>query len=392
MQTFLACTYQENDVSWLQAALANMGQVLRAGQQLDELLRLVDTTGAALVFVGMDRDNISSQCVLIESLLEAKPLLAVVVMGDGFDNELVIAAMRAGARDFLTTGLRSSEVGGLVRRLTDRLPVLPARREQGRLVVMYGLQPDPGAAFIAAHLGLQMLKHSPNTLLVALGVPPGECMDVLGLDPGFGFSDAVRNLRRIDRSLIDSAFPEHESGLRVLPIGVAESRLNVYSATEVFLLIATLRQHFDQVLINLTGHEDSEVLRNVIGQADQLCWYVDPSVSCCRRNLELLSHWRNEGVKLENAQLLVDRCYNNVAPSAKVLSQTFEMPLLAGLPASAELRLRSVNQRRTLFQLAPRDALSKAIVELARQLVPSARAAGGKRRTGLLKRLLRAGK
>lgn len=392
MQTFLACTYQENDVSWLQAALANMGQVLRAGQQLDELLRLVDTTGAALVFVGMDRDNISSQCVLIESLLEAKPLLAVVVMGDGFDNELVIAAMRAGARDFLTTGLRSSEVGGLVRRLTDRLPVLPARREQGRLVVMYGLQPDPGAAFIAAHLGLQMLKHSPNTLLVALGVPPGECMDVLGLDPGFGFSDAARNLRRIDRSLIDSAFPEHESGLRVLPIGVAESRLNVYSATEVFLLIATLRQHFDQVLINLTGHEDSEVLRNVIGQADQLCWYVDPSVSCCRRNLELLSHWRNEGVKLENAQLLVDRCYNNVAPSAKVLSQTFEMPLLAGLPASAELRLRSVNQRRTLFQLAPRDALSKAIVELARQLVPSARAAGGKRRTGLLKRLLRAGK
>lgn len=389
MRMFLACTYQEGDISWLQSALAPMGQVLRASQQLDELFGLIDATGATLVFVGMDRDNMSAQCALIESLLEAKPLLAVVVMGDGFDNELVIAAMRAGAKDFLTSGLRTSEVSGLVRRITERLPTLPARKEQGKLVLLFGSQPDADASLIAAHITLQMQRTNQRTLLVDLGVPNGESLDVLRLEPTFVFSDAVRNLRRIDRSLIDNAFIEHDTGLRVLPAGANESRLDHYSSSELFLLTATLRQNFDQVLINLTGQPDSEILRNFVGQADQLCWYVDPSVSCCRRNLELLNQWRLDGVKLEHARLLVDRYYDSVAPAAKALGRTFEMPLLAALPASAELRLRSRNQRSPLFQMAPRDVLSRAIVELVAQLAP---AAEGRPQGGLLRRLIGGGK
>lgn len=389
MRTFLACTYQEGDISWLQSALASMGQVLRANQQLDELFGLIDATGATLVFVGMDRDNLSSQCALIESLLEAKPLIAVVVMGDGFDNELVIAAMRAGAKDFLTSGLRTSEVSGLVRRITDRLPTLPVRKEQGRLILLFGNQPDADAALIAAHMALQLQRGTQRTLLVDLGVPSGESLDVLGLEATFVFSDAVRNLRRIDRNLIDTAFIEHGSGLRVLPAGVNENRLDHYSSSELFLLTATLRQHFDQVLINLTGQPDSEMLRNFVGQADHLCWYVDPSMSCCRRNLDLLHRWRDDGVRLEHAQLVVDRYYDNVAPAAKALGRTFEMPVLAALPGSAELRLRSRNQRSPLFQVAPRDALSRAIIELVAQLAP---AAEGKLQGGLLRRLARIGK
>ena len=382
-QTFLACTNLDADITWLQSALAPMGQVLRSTQSLDELFGLIDATGATLVFVGMDRDNLSAQCALIESLLEARPLLAVMVVGDGFDNDLVIAAMRAGARDFVTYGLRTSEVTGLVRRITERLPALPVRKQQGRLTLLFGTQPDPDAALIAAHMALLMQKDNQRTLLVDLGVPHGESEDVLRLEPSFVFSDAVRNLRRIDRSLIDSAFIEHDSGLRVLPAGANEAQIDMYSSSELFLLTAALRQNFDQVLINLTGQPDSEMLRNMVGQADQLCWYVDPSVSCCRRNLDLLLKWRADGVKLEHARLLIDRYFNNVAPAPKALGRTFEMPLLATLPASAELRLKVRNQRTTLFQMAPRDALSKAIGDLVALLVP---AAGSGARRGLLQR------
>lgn len=373
-QTFLACTELEADLSWLQTALAPMGQVLRTSQSLDELFGLIDATGATLVFVGVDRENLSAQCALIESLLEARPLLAVMVLGDGFDNDLVIASMRAGARDFVTQGLRGSEVLGLVRRITERLPALPARKQQGNLTLLFGNQPDADAGLIAAHMALTMQKSGQRTLLVDLGVPVGESLDVLALEPSFVFSDAVRNLRRIDRSLIDSAFVEHDSGLRVLPSGGTDGQISLYSSSELFLLTAALRQNFDQVLVNLTGQPDSEVLRNFLGQANQLCWYVDPSVSCCRRNLDLLLKWRNDGVKLDHARLLIDRHFSNVAPDAKALGRTFEMPVLAALPASAELRLKARNQRINLFQLAPRDPLTRSLGELVAQLTPDANA------------------
>lgn len=383
-QTFLVCTDGDNDISWLQTAMASAGQVLRAGQRLDELLGLIEATGATLIFVSMDRDNLSAQCALIESLLEARPLLAVVVVGDGFDNDLVIAAMRAGARDFITYGLRNSEVQGLVRRITERLPQLPARRQQGKLTLLFGNQPDADAALVAAHMALLLQTGGQRVLLVDLGVPNGESLDVLRLEASFVFADALRNLRRIDRSLIDSAFVEHDSGLRVLPAGREGAQLDFHSSSELFLLTAALRQNFDQVLINLSGQPDSEMLRTFVGQADQLYWYIDPSVSCCRRNLDLLQQWRDNGVKLEHAQLLIDRSFDSVAPDAKALGRTFEMPVLAALPHSAELRLKARNQGKSLFELAPRDSLTKALKGLVATLTTGDKADGP---MGLFRRL-----
>lgn len=122
-QTFLAITRNGTDLEWLQGALAPLGQVVSAGSgSLDELLALVDVTCASLVFVGLDREHVVTQAALIEGALEAKPMLAIVALGDGMDNQLVLNAMRAGARDFVAYGSRSSEVAGLVRRLSKRLP------------------------------------------------------------------------------------------------------------------------------------------------------------------------------------------------------------------------------------------------------------------------------
>ena len=133
-QTFLAITRNSTDLEWLQGALAPLGQVVSAGGgSLDELLALVDVTLASLVFVGLDREHVVAQCALIEGALEAKPRLAIVALGDGMDNQLVLNAMRAGARDFVAYGSRSSEVAGLVRRQSKRLPPVVPNTHLGGL-------------------------------------------------------------------------------------------------------------------------------------------------------------------------------------------------------------------------------------------------------------------
>ncbi|MFA5496283.1 MAG: pilus assembly protein, partial [Porticoccaceae bacterium] len=167
--TFLVCSRNESDVEWLQSALVSVGQIVKVGDTLDEVLRLMDMMRASLIFIGVDRDNLVAQCALIEGLLEARPMLVVVAVGDGFNSELVIAAMRAGARDFITYGLRGSEVQGLVRRLATRLPQLPSRPEQGGLAVLHSARPDAEAALVAAHIALSCAANGSATLLLDLG-------------------------------------------------------------------------------------------------------------------------------------------------------------------------------------------------------------------------------
>ncbi len=257
-QTFLAITRNNIDLEWLQGALAPLGQVISAGTgSLDELLALVDVTFASVVFVGLDREHLMNQSALIESALEAKPMLAIVALGDGMDNQLVLNAMRAGARDFVAYGSRSSEVAGLVRRLSKRLPPVAPNPNMGGLSVIYGAQCDGDGALVSTHLALVVQACGHRTLLLDLGVPRGDSLAMLGLESSFNFGDALRHLRRLDATLIDSAFTTTATGLRILAYAEEDELLSRTSAAELYMLLSALGQHFQHVVVNLVGQPDS---------------------------------------------------------------------------------------------------------------------------------------
>ena len=376
-QTFLALTRNNTDLEWLQGALAPIGQVVGASTgSLDELLALVDVTFAGLVFVGLDREKVVAQCALIEGALEAKPMLAIVALGDGMDNQLVLNAMRAGARDFVAYGSRSSEVAGLVRRLSKRLPAVTPNAQLGGLTVMYSAQCNADGALLTSHLGLVVQKSDQQTLLLDLGLPRGDSLALLGLQSAFYFGDALRHLRRLDSTLIDSAFSVAPGGLRILAYSDSDEPLEHTSAAELYMLLSALRQHFQHIVVNLTGQPDSEALRTFVSHCDKLLWYTDQNVLDCRRNLAILNLWRAKGMNLEYARMLVDRYLRGVAPDADALAKTFGLEVLATLPPADELRMNAKNQATTLFELGPREALTQGLKTLGERLAQRSQGLG----------------
>ncbi|AIZ35472.1 pilus assembly protein [Pseudomonas sp. K1(2024)] len=367
--TYLAITRNEDDLHWLQDALAPQGQVIGASAgSLDELLALVDVTFSNLVFIGLDREQLVAQCALIEGVLEAKPMLAIVVLGDGMDNQLVLHAMRAGARDFVAYGSRASEVAGLVRRLGKRLPTVTNSPALGGLTVLYGAQRGADGALLTSHLARVVQDSGQQTLLLDLGLPRGDSLALLGLEASFHFGDALRHLRRLDSTLIDSAFTRDKGGLRLLGHAEHDEPLAQTSAAELYMLLSALRQHFQHIVVNLTGQADSEALRTLVSHCDKLIVYTDQNILDCRRNLDVLDAWRERGIKLEHASLLVDRYLRNVAPDADALARRYALPLLKVMPDSPEVRLNVKNQGLSLFELAPRESLTQALRGLGERL------------------------
>ncbi|WP_248918510.1 pilus assembly protein [Pseudomonas entomophila] len=368
-QTYLALTRNEDDLHWLQGALAPLGQVIGASNgSLDELLALVDMTFSNLVFIGLDREQLVSQCALIEGMLEAKPMLAIVALGDGMDNQLVLHAMRAGARDFVAYGSRASEVAGLVRRLGKRLPAVASNPSLGGLTVLYGAQRSADGALLTTHLARVVQDSGQQTLLLDLGLPRADSLALLGLEASFHFGDSLRHLRRLDATLIDSAFTRDKGGLRILAYADNDDALEQTSAAELYMLLSALRQHFQHIVVNLTGQADSEALRTIVSHCDKLIFYTDQNILDCRRNLEVLEQWRDRGIKLEHASLLVDRFLRHVAPDAETLARRYGLPLLKVMPYSPEVRLNAKNQGLSLFELAPRESLTQALRGLGERL------------------------
>ncbi|VTQ76179.1 putative type II secretion system protein [Pseudomonas aeruginosa] len=347
-QNFVALTQHPGELDWLQNSLASAGQVVPAGSaSLEELLALLDVTAAGVLFISLGKSNLVSQGALVEGLVSARPMLSVVAIGDGLDNQLVLAAMRAGARDFITYGARASELTGLIRRLGGRLPSVPvSAARQGELLTLVSARPDADGAFVALHLAKALQEQTPNqVLLLDVGQPTGEALAILGLDSAFTFSDALRNLRRLDQTLIDSAFTRLDSGLRILSLTDEPGVLERVTTAELYLLLGNLRGAFSHVVVNLTGLPEGELSNQLLVQANRVLWMVDQSVPSCKKGLERLRRLRERNLPLPSIELLIERYLPNVAPDQQALSRMFDLDLFGVLPLSPESRLRAEEPR-----------------------------------------------
>lgn len=348
---------------WLQTALDGTAGVVPCQQSdLTDVLQLLNMAAASIVFVPVQRDRWLADIQFIESLMAARPTLACIALSDNLDQDRLLGAMRAGARDFLTYSARPSELSGLVRRLSERAPaIMDSPMLQGQMVVLASERPVLQSAFHALHLAASLATQvaDARVLLLDLGQPFAEAQQLFGLEGQFSFMDTLRNLRRLDQSLVDTAFPKHKSGVRVLSAPVEGIPLPEITTSEMFLLIGTLRSLFTHVVVNTCGLPTVDVTELLIGNANQVVFLVDQSITSCRAGLDFLARLKETGVPIGDPMVLVDHYHPRISPDSQAIARSFGMDRHVDLPAAPDLRLRAMNIGQLLFELAPQDPLTR---------------------------------
>jgi len=369
---FVATLPEGRELEWLKLSLAELGSVVpAASDNLDEVLGLLDLSNSPILFVGVNRNDLARASALIEGVLASRPLLTVVAVGEGMSQDELLTAMRAGARDFLTVGSRASEARALVRRLLERVPTeRDDHAARGRVLAVASARPGFDNAFFAAHLAMAIRHERPGTgvLLLDLGIPPADTLGLLALESSFTFFDAVRNLRRLDHTLLASALPTHDSGLQVLAMPEEEDAAEEVTTAELYLLLGALKRHYSHVVVNLGGLPPGGFLQVMLGNADEVILLADQSVPGCRQNLRRLEQMREAGTQVQSLRVVVDRYQPRTAPDAATVAAKLGAPLAAVLRADDAQRLRAINLGRTLFELAPRAPYARAVRELVSEL------------------------
>lgn len=369
---FVATLPEGRELEWLKLSLGELGTVVpAASDNLDEVLGLLDLSDSPVLFVGVDASDLARASALIEGVLATRPLLTVVAVGEGIGQDELLTAMRAGARDFMAVGTRASEARALVRRLLERVPMeRDDHAARGRVLAVHNARPGFDNAFFAAHLAMAIRDERPGAgvLLLDLGIPPADSLGLLALESSFTFFDAVRNLRRLDRTLLESALPTHDSGLQVLAMPEEEDAAEEVTTAELYLLLGALKRHYSHVVVNLGGLPPGGFLQVMLGNADEVIQLVDQSVPGCRQNLRRLEQMRGAGTHVQSLRVVVDRYQPRMAPDAATVAGKLGAPLAGVLRADDAQRLRAINLGRTLFELAPRAPYVRGVRELVRTL------------------------
>ncbi|MPS48866.1 hypothetical protein [Methylobacillus sp.] len=350
-------------------------------QDIHKVMQLVDAVDINAVLLHMRSQDFRQEVALspaflqeiafIEEISATRPDLPVLAMADTADGQLLLTIMRAGARDFIRVGSKENELLAILGRYSLRNTI---RREQsapqpssGKITAVINARPGPDTTMLAIHLA-QAMQETESTLLVDLGIPHADSLLFMGMQGKYSFVDVMRNLARVDATLIDTGFARHGSGLSVLSMPEEPGDDFQISPADIYTVLRTLRKHFSQVVINLGGVTRVDFLQLLLSAVDRTILVAEQSVPSCKRNYELLRALRAQNLELQNTGLVLDHYLPRLLPDADNIASSFDLPLLGLLPPSGMIRLSSVNTGDSIFELSPKSQYATKIREIAQAL------------------------
>ncbi len=370
--SFIVVPNNDVQLKWLQDVLSDEGEVVKADVKSTERIgQLLDLTGAQIVFVGLSEENLRASTVFIEDLLSFKTMLLIIAVADETESDLLLSAIRSGAREFITTGTRQTEVIRLVNRLQSRVPITQSQsNSRGKVISLISARPGTDSPMLALHiaLALQLEVADAQVLLLDLGTPAADTMTYLGITAAYSFLDAVHSLRRLDSTLIDTAFAKHESGLKLLALPEEHAGMGELTSADIYVLLGVLQQYFSHIIINLGGVPYSDFLHLMVNNSSKTLALLEQSVPSCKQNMQLIRKLSQAQIDMSNVSLVVDHYLPNLPPDAENLARGLNIELLTTLPSSGMARLKMMNSGESLYECAPRDPYTLAVKKVAKKL------------------------
>jgi pilus assembly protein CpaE len=223
-----------------------------------------------------------------------------MVYSERTDLKLAVRFMRAGAREFLTLPVTSSDVAGALARVSIRRPLnRPAASKVGNLFVFLGAKGGCGVTTLAANFALSLAQESErNTLLIDLGLPLGDAAINLGMATEYSTANALQDFGRLDANFLSGLLARHPSGLHVL---AAPGDLTPIDAPihAIDKLLAVSRQTFDFVVVDIGSRLD--LMSSALFEESSTVYLITQvGVSELRNaNRLILQHFSTRGRKLQ---------------------------------------------------------------------------------------------
>lgn len=416
---FLFCSQEGEVAAQLAQTLKNVGVVTQERSSAEQIGRHIAEHDPRIIFLDFTLNpntpgKLSQAIDLARSLARVAPDLPRVAVGRLAQPEGAIAALRAGVTDFVDPAAAPQDVRDAVERLLKMTAVNGAHwGTECRDVLLIGARAGVGTSTLAAHLAaLTQARYTQETradkspagasagnstddasplssraALLDLGLPIGDAQLYGNVSGGFDFAEAVRNLQRLDATLLGSAMAHTDEGLSVMALPRDPVQMNQMSLADSLSVVDRLRQHFGAIITDTGGLTNVDFVAG-LARSSYCTWLVtDQSVSSLVCLAGLLQELDQLQIARDSLKLIVNRYDERYGMTAKQIAERFELELVASLPDRTLALMTSLNQGRLLHQDAERDPYVRGVQTLVNKLYGSSSQTPG-RSSGWLGQIL----
>jgi pilus assembly protein CpaE len=199
----------------LESQHAHVMSVLNAYPAYNHLVAVAEMDcDAFLIEVDTDTDNAMD---VVEAICSRNPSATVMLYSQSHQADLLLAGMRAGAREYLSGVIPPNVLSDALLRAAARRAETSTKKQKGKLLMFWGAKGGSGTTTLATNFSIALHRETGGEVaLVDLHPQLGDVGVLLGVTPRFTITDALMNPSRLDEDFVSTLVSEHKSGISVL--------------------------------------------------------------------------------------------------------------------------------------------------------------------------------
>jgi pilus assembly protein CpaE len=327
---------------------------------------VVGQTNPEVGFVALD-SNPDKALDLVMSLAKSAPDCAILVTSSSTDGNLILRAMRAGAKEFLTQPLKPEDLAAALQRVSRQRFGSSGGSARGCSVIAFtGATGGVGTTSLAVNLGCALAADQANSVvLLDLDLCLGDADVFLDTIPEYTLSDVAQNINRLDLTLLKRSLTKHDTGLYLLPRPVQLEDSRLITTDQLSRVLGLLRASFTHVIID-TSKGFNELDMHVLREADSVLLVTQLDLPCLRNVVRLMASFKETGKFDDRVKIVVNRVgYDTGQISLRKAQETIGREIFWQVPNDYRVMIEVRNNGVPLVQQAPKAAITQSLNQLA---------------------------
>ena len=330
---------------------------------------VVAQTNPDIGLVAIDSDP-EKALELVGRLGVASPDCAVLVVSSSNDGSLILQALRAGAKEFLTQPVRIEDLLAALGRISERRAGRGDNRSRvNQVIAVAGAIGGVGTTSLAVNLGCILAKEPHNSVaLVDLDLCLGDADVFLDTIPDYTLVDVARNVTRLDFTLLKRSLTKHSSGLYLLPRPVQLEDVALITPDDLQRVIGLLKATFTHLVLDLSkGYTAIDLI--ALEMAGQILLTTQLDLPCLRNVVRLMMSFSNMDDLAEKVKIVVNRVgLDGGQITLKKAEETIGKEIFWQLPNDYRTMIEARNNGVPLIDSAPKAAITQSLMALAKAL------------------------
>lgn len=236
----------------------------------------------------------------------------IVVTSSNYSADIIIKAMRVGAREFLPKPFIKEDFLGSLNKLKEQVGGLNSENKKCRVITTFSNKGGIGKTAIATNLALEIANMTKEKVaLIDLNLQLGDITTFLDINPSFDISYVIQNLARIDETFLLSTLEKYkDTSLYVLADPPYLEQAEDITAEQINTLFEVLKQAFSYIVVDTSSSFDGKTI-TALDQSDLILLVTIvnlPAVRNCQRCLDLFERL---GYEKEKTKIILNRYMEN---------------------------------------------------------------------------------